>query len=927
MENTLKKKSFLSSISRGMNEDGSRKGFYFLYTVLFTSVLLAVFATYIFTDKSLIYNGDGWNQHYKALLYYSEYLRAFFKKIIFEHSFGLPEFGFSIGEGADILETLHYYVIGDPFAFFSFLCPAQYLNYYLEISIFARIYVAGIVFCEFCFYKGNKNRMAVITGAIIYVFCMWTIFVSARHPYFINPMINYPLLIFGVEKILRKDRPYLFIIAVMITAVSNFYFLYMLVLLTIIYVAVRLMTAYICNTKLKGEFTGENLDFVSGFKDIIKWVFEIAKNAVIGMMMAGVIVAPIVYAFLASPRMNVAHNFSYAYRSSYMRWLPASFVTSTTNSWTCMGFAVIVLVSIVLLFKKKRDNVTSKILFLFCIGAVSFPMFGQVMNGMSYVANRWTFAIAFLVGYIYVVKWEDLSSLKKKDYIPIAIVIAIYYGFCFVTPISSRYITLTQVTILTVYVFINAIFTFSTRQRNYRPKSALALVFVILSIAVNATYKYSPECLNYAAVACNDGDFITVKENESMLVEEAARQSGDEGLYPKYTGKDLDYNSNIFSRTTSTSFFWSISTTNAANYRYRDLMISNGISQKYKTLTERTALLETTSIKYFTKPANNKSAVPFGYKKLDINTGIDSVDEGYIIYENEYALPIAYCYDSYMLLSDWLKLDITKRQEAMLQSAIMESYDGDVETEEETYTSKNIDYTVTPDEAVSVTDGKIYAYEDNAQITLKFNGLDNAETYVVFNNLYVKRMGNFDTFGEFTLKASNRQTRKFMYYLPDHSYYSNQHDFVVNMGYKKDGITYVKITLPLRGEYTFDSIDIICQPMDNFEEQAKALKENVLENIEYGEDAFGGTIDLDDSRILCITIPFTAGWSATVDGKKAEILKVNDYYMGLDLDEGHHEISLTYKTPLLRAGALMSLMGIGAFAVLVLITEKKRKKI
>ena len=60
----------------------SRKSTYFLaYSVIFAILAIGVFSFYFFTRKTFIWEVDGWEQHYKSLIYYSQYLRDFFKNI------------------------------------------------------------------------------------------------------------------------------------------------------------------------------------------------------------------------------------------------------------------------------------------------------------------------------------------------------------------------------------------------------------------------------------------------------------------------------------------------------------------------------------------------------------------------------------------------------------------------------------------------------------------------------------------------------------------------------------------------------------------------------------------------------------------------------------------------------------------------------
>ena len=173
----------------------SRKSTYFLaYSVIFAILAIGVFSFYFFTRKTFIWEVDGWEQHYKSLIYYSQYLRDFFKNIFINHQFVIPQWDFAIGEGSDVIGTFHYYVIGDPFTFFCFLFPAKYMYIFYEAMILLRIYLSGIAFSLLCFYIGHKKRY-VLPGAVAYAFCYWAIYNAVRHPFFLNPLLYYPLLI------------------------------------------------------------------------------------------------------------------------------------------------------------------------------------------------------------------------------------------------------------------------------------------------------------------------------------------------------------------------------------------------------------------------------------------------------------------------------------------------------------------------------------------------------------------------------------------------------------------------------------------------------------------------------------------------------------------------------------------------------------
>ena len=191
----------------------------------------------------------------------------------------------------------------------------------------------------------------------------------------------------------------------------------------------------------------------------------------------------------------------------------------------------------------------------------------------------------------------------------------------------------------------------------------------------------------------------------------------------------------------------------------------------------------------------------------------------------------------------------------------------------------------------------------------------------------VDQKNNSDIDSKFTVYTENSDGRKikkhFYYFTPDSIRYVGRHNFLVNLGYYEKGTQKITITFPMAGHYTMDDFKIYCQPMDQYPQQIAKLKENVLENVNMGTNEITGTIHLDKKKIVCLSLPYSKGWKAYVDGKEQEILQANTMYMALDLDEGDHKIELRYFTPGLKAGILLSVFG---FACLIGIWFWYRKK-
>ena len=107
---------------------------------------------------------------------------------------------------------------------------------------------------------------------------------------------------------------------------------------------------------------------------------------------------------------------------------------------------------------------------------------------------------------------------------------------------------------------------------------------------------------------------------------------------------------------------------------------------------------------------------------------------------------------------------------------------------------------------------------------------------------------------------------------------------------------------------TYDSIILWAVPMDSYESQVTQLRNNSLTNICVNGKQISGTADFSESRILQIAVPYSIGWSARIDGQKAEVMNSDLLYMALVIPEGRHDIVLQYRTPYLREGAAVSLL-------------------
>ncbi len=87
---------------------------------------------------------------------------------------------------------------------------------------------------------------------------------------------------------------------------------------------------------------------------------------------------------------------------------------------------------------------------------------------------------------------------------------------------------------------------------------------------------------------------------------------------------------------------------------------------------------------------------------------------------------------------------------------------------------------------------------------------------------------------------------------------------------------------------------------------------------EHGNDYLKGTIDLPEGQeLIFTTIPYDEGWKVTIDGEEAEPIKVLGTLMAIPSTAGLHELELIYRPDSAVYGGLLSVIGIVIFALLI----------
>lgn len=899
-----------------------RKYCYGVYTLMFLLMCIVAFLPFFTEGKSFVWGAgveDGLSQHFSALAYYGEALREFFRNLLAGHP-KLVMWDMSLGYGADILSTLNYYAIGDPLnLLYGFVSPKNTETMY-DFMILLRMYLAGITFIIYA-RKMKKRSYGTVIGALVYVFSGFCFRLGLRHPFFINPMIYFPLLCLGIEKIYQRERPYVFIFAVCVSAMSNYYFLYMLTIFAVIYAWIRFY-----------KYTEENK-----MKNFCLTILKFGMYYTLGIAMAAVILLPSVIGFLGNGRYGKGVDWKslIVYPGKYYLLFIENFIGyGNMGSNTNAGYLPIVgIVVLFTLFSQRMKHKKYRVAFIASIIALILPIFGYAFNGFSYANNRWAFALSFIVALLTAEMYPRLFVMSKRQQIGIGAGIIIYTVFCIIVNASGEEILknkgiMAACGLIAVFYILLLIFQrlgYDTQKRIVRVSMAILL---LISVGVHGYYRFDPKGYAYTQEFMDQGQaYRTLKEDNIRMLSKA----NDPSVYRVHAEGYRYKNYGLINHLNTISGYYSITAKCVTDTIKGYDTLGMQYADKYKGVDQRLGLLSLAGVKYITVAHNSQVAkdvssmgdVPYGVEKLRKKGNIT-------LYKNKYALPFAYAYDSYMTEQQYEQLNGIGKEQAMLAQIILNQHPADKEIQHnEQRNGPDIQTISLPETRISSPKGKKYA-----DITVPVE--KDKETYLYFKNLVYHGKKNGDDKFILTgrkgtkgiLVTQNDVQQKIHIQSTFNPYYFGRKDYIVKINHQTSKAKEkVRLNFLSPGEYEFDDISLITVPKKDVLARLKERKENSMKQIQYEGNHFRGVYHAKKDQILCVTIPYSKGWKATVNGNRTKIYKANGMFMGIIMKKGTQSVKLDYETPGLKIGAWISLVAWIGLGIYGLYFEKYRKKL
>ncbi|MBQ8658489.1 MAG: YfhO family protein [Clostridia bacterium] len=887
---TEKLKTFYQKI------DGMKFGKSFL-VLLAVSVgsLLVCLLPFLFRGAYTLWTGGSWglggaakdavNQHLTFLVHYREegWLRA------------IGDYDFYKGLGEDYLTSGSFLALFDPFNIVFFLLPfGDKMNYTLVMAL--KQLTCAVTIFTYLHYKKVANTKAIILS-VAYMLTGFTAFTFVRHYNLTAGPIYLPLAIMGIEKILSGERPYLFIGAVFLCLLTNFYVFFSLSLFCVAYA----IAYWYLRVRAEGE--------KPSVKNFFGRLLPVAGFYLLAVGLAAFMLLPNIYGFFHSARSSSKGLEFFSFDTFFTQLRSLVFpVTGAHYSLMALNLGLMILAVYAFAKRNERTRIYAWFVVALTIGYL-LPVFGYAMNIFNYSNNRWSYGLSFFVFVLIALQSKEETGDEPYGKEETAKVNGAVVGYVVLVAAAAFFAfsektgwaiwqILVSVLIALAIVVACVLWKKSGKkillfQKFYRPTVLFSLSFVLtIGCAFGYYCTYSKQfngSEHYAELFSSQESYLSERNEKEYFRSDSAAA---DRWYATFSNRGLN------NRYYSTKAYNSVSN----KYVY-EFLKENGVYNPTQNLgisglDERWALQNLLSTKY---TYNARGGYGF--------TPVQGVEE---LYENENYVSLGFMTEKTYSKEYYLSLSTLDRQYLLLDGVVLENGKG---TADGSYES---DFTV---ETIARGE-KGYTLKKGEPLRFSGSGYKNKEIYVVIRGV--------DEVPQSSLinVTCGDTVKQYSFAVKGNLMYSEQRDIYLHFLNDSDDIE-VTIELISGKEVSFKSAELHTTEKAKTQSLLDWFSEReALRNLKVESNKISGTIEANRAGYLLLTIPYSDGWTAYVDGKKTEVVRADTAFIALKVNEGTHAIEFRYETPYLKIGIVGSLVCLTGLAALITVGEivRHRKK-
>ena len=824
----------------------------------------------------------------------------------------IGNYDFYAGLGNDFLFSYIYYMILDPFNIL-LLLPINNLPLVYSLEIVCKFIASAVFMFLFLKYKNIKPIINIVIS-VFYMLSGFAVFTFVRHPDLAAGAVFLPLMILGLEKVMKNQKPYILIVSTFLCLCSSFYMFFMSSVFVVMYAIIY-------------YFEINNKPY--SFKKFLLAMLKTGGYYLLAIMLASFFLIPVIYMYPTAAR-SVSKGLLLYNLKYYLGVFISSVTSIAATNFTPLGLNIIVLALMIPFYYIKGNKTLKVILAILGIG-LFVPMFGYAINLFNYVNNRWVYLLDFTVAlasaitlnHYFSIKLEDKIKKQIKNILSGFALVFTYSGFVYLGFIllkkyfSTLYLVLTIFVLLLFLLLVIYLYLCILKEKILKIKYKFTFKGVLITLYILSVFMPTAYYIQYSSEFNGWEYFYNQQKAEEKYISSLNTN--------EFFRTDADSEGNNYNNApVINEYMGTFSYNTLSNGLVNQFFNENGIYNQTDNLgisglNKRSALTSLLSVKYYLK---NGGILPYGFN--------ENLAEYNNIYKNSNYLPLGIVFNNSVSKEYYNSLSYIEKQALLLEAVVIDNGN------DYNYTKKTItsDYEMQLNN-VSIENNIISVKKEGGSITFNINDTTNKELYLSILNLvpiesdpiYYGLIKDKRTF-YINAESDNQNYSRFIDQI-GRQMYSGKENFNFCFGSKENENRTITLTFSNICDYSFDSLDVTLYDMDSYQLAVDNLKLKSLQNVAFNNSSISGDITMDEDGYLFLSIPYSEGFTAKVNGEETEILIADTAFMSLKLKSGYNKIELNYKTPYLNLGKIISFC---SFCILFLIVIKdifvliKRKK-
>lgn len=784
-------------------------------------------------------------------------------------------YSWNSGLGTNFITMIGYYAMS-PLNILSVLCPVEYLREFFWVITLVKIALAGTFFSIYLKKLHNINDLSITVFGLLYTFSgfmagyYWNIM-------WLDAVALLPLLILGLNYVVKDSKFLLYTIVLGITIFSNFYMAIFICIFIFIYFFVLYFSEY-------------------GFKTIrhlLLKVMEVAIYSILGIFLAGIALLPIFYgmsrAYAQSsynPSEIKIYNSLLEIMNNLLIFNKATIVDGLPNIFS----GILGLTLLVLFFMNKAIRTRIKYLYGGLLGflllSLNINMLDFAWHGFHFpnqVPYRFSFVVSFVIITMAYQTFVHINDVNLSDLRNAGLIFIVYLFIndaIYRDTVDYKLFYVSGAFIL-VYLLI-----FYLYKKNRRTRFLLIVITVFVLLEGFIIYTESSKIGKSSSRTYYYPNITEIEEIKTYL-DEVDNDFYRMEIYPKHTVNDpIHYDFKGISQFAST--------VNANVNEFTKFMGmpsepgSNTISYEPST----PALNGMFNVKYLISKNGEVKEPNEGYD-LDYET------EELRLLKNKFYLPLGFMVDEAALDLDEEIVSVFDRQTEFYQLAT--GFD------EKFYKLLELKSKRLNNITIDTEKGVRYSYrnvDEDRKGTVRINyAIEEEDQYYLY---FLNQNKDLDvTVNDVTIT------------------YDVAEGLIVDLGIlkAKDKIE-VSFSVNAMAKGYFD-LGIVSFDEIVFEKYVDALNKEPLIIESFDERSIKGSVNAIENGYLYTSIPYEEGWKVKVNGEKVDTYEYQNALLAIPISKGNNVIEFSYIPKGLIIGTLMTL---GSIFLIVLLTVWNAKK-